>query len=88
VSWPLVPRTLSDTEKPPKEGGSWYNWWPGPVISSGSAIAWVGLGLAGLVLVLLGTLLLWNRFLWDGLLFVAASFPFLWLTFRRPRWLV
>ena len=46
-----------DEKDPPEKGGAWSNWWPAPMVTSGSVLVAVILGAVCLFLLLIGGIL-------------------------------
>ena len=74
------------TQKPPAETtGSWFNWWPSPVVTSGAVLGAVVLGFFGFLMAVVGFLFLGFGAPVVGILCWVGAVLCGWAAFRVSR---
>jgi len=79
----VVGRAMPDPKDETETTGSWFNWWPSPVITSGSLLVAVVLGSVGLLLFVVGIVLFANALLVPSIPCLVAGVGFGWWAYRR-----
>lgn len=65
--------------------GSWFNWWPSPVITSGAVLSAAVLGLIGFLCLVAGLILVGSGAIDVGILCWTAAILCGWVGFRVLR---
>jgi apolipoprotein N-acyltransferase len=76
---------MPDPEKFLKSAGSWYDWWPRPVVTSGRVLLALFVGFLAFLLAVVGLILFSVGLLLAGALCFVAAIGVGWLAYRAIR---